>query len=142
MPGAHPGPTKEDIMSLARTTALALFPMLLAGAGMADSIQLGAQPAGDTITINSVSISADGWLVIHAMKDGKPVIPASIGHAAVRKGTTTAVIVTLDAPLAPGDSVLTMLHTDKGTRGAYEFPGPDVPVTKNDKPVVKPMEIK
>jgi len=129
-------------MTFAKTAALTLIPTMLATAGLADSISTSAQPAGDSITVDSVSIGHDGWLVIHAMKDGKPVIPASIGHTALRKGTTTAVTVQLDAPLAPGETVLTMLHTDKGAMGSYEFPGPDVPVMKDGKPVVKPLKIK
>ncbi|KAE9629286.1 DUF7282 domain-containing protein [Parasedimentitalea maritima] len=87
----------------------------------------------------SVKIASDGWLVIHAMKDGKPVVPASIGHVAVKAGKTKNVVVELSEPVAAGDTVLTMLHTDKGTIGEYEFPGADHPVMQDDKPVVKPL---
>ncbi len=128
-------------MTFAKTAALTLIPMMLASAGLADSITVSAQPAGDSISIDSVSIAHDGWLVIHAMKNGKPVIPASIGHTAIKAGTTLNVVVQLDAPVAAGNMVLSMLHTDKGAMGSYEFPGPDAPVVKGGKPVVKPMKI-
>jgi hypothetical protein len=128
-------------MSFTRTTALALIPMLLATAGLADSITASAQPAGATLIIDEVTIDGDGWLVIHAMKDGKPVVPGSIGRVALKAGTSKSLTVTLDAPVASGDVVLTMLHADKGAMGTYEFPGADKPVMSGGKPVVKPLKI-
>jgi len=128
-------------MKLLKIALTAALPLGLSGAAMADEIMITPQPAGSTLTISAVTITNDGWLVIHAIKDGKPVLPGSIGHVAVKAGTTENVIVELDTPTKSGDKVLTMLHVDQGYVGTYEFPGPDHPVVQNGKPVVNPMQI-
>jgi heme/copper-type cytochrome/quinol oxidase subunit 2 len=66
-----------------------------------------------------------GWLVIHLNADGKP--GAVIGYAAVKDGTNREVVIAVDGKRATG-GLFAMLHTDAGTVGTYEFPGPDVPV--------------
>jgi hypothetical protein len=129
-------------MKLLKIALTAALPLGLAGVAMADEIMVAPQPAGNTLTVSAVTIAYDGWLVIHAIKNGKPVLPASIGHVAVKAGTTQNVVVELDTPTAAGDKVLTMLHVDQGAVGTYEFPGPDHPVMQYGKPVVKPMAIK
>ncbi|MDQ7080335.1 MAG: hypothetical protein Q9M41_06670 [Paracoccaceae bacterium] len=113
-----------------------------AGAAHAAEIKTSPQPAGNTVTVDSVTIDGDGWLVIHAIKNGKPVVPASIGHVAIKSGTTENVVVKLTRATKPGEKLLPMLHVDQGYMGEYEFPGADHPVMKDGKPVVKPLPIK
>ena len=128
-------------MKLLKTLLIATLPFGFAGAAMADEITVEEQPSGDTLAVDSVTIAEDGWLVVHAMKDGKPVVPASLGHIAVKAGTTTDIVVPLTTPTQSGDQIMLMLHVDQGTKGTYEFPGADAPVMQDGQPVVTTIEI-
>jgi hypothetical protein len=107
----------------------------------ASAVAASSQPVVDeTVTIDSVTATADGFVVIHEVIDGQVQAPQSIGHAPVKAGTTGNVPVRLDQPVAPGSTLLAMLHGDTGTIGVYEFgPGSvdnDKPVVVDGKPVV------
>ena len=136
-------------------TALALPALALAVAGCAmaetpaetaPALAASAQPAGTSVTVDMAAMPADGWVVIHATRDGKPVVPSSIGHARIKAGANENVVVELSEPTAPGDVVVAMLHHDTGEAGVYEFgPGSvktDKPVIVEGKPVVRPIKIK
>ncbi len=82
------------------------------------------------VIVESVSAVQDGWMVIHATSEGAPVIGAQF----VPMGVHKRIIVRIDAAMAT-DALLAMLHVDEGTRGVYEFPGPDVPVRVDDQVV-------
>ena len=82
----------------------------------------------NSIIISSVTLDADGWIVVHAStEDGSgPVVPDIISEAKmVSSGTTENVEVMLnsDVEIEDGDVVWVMLHTDDGTMGTYEFDG-------------------
>ncbi|RME54457.1 MAG: LPXTG cell wall anchor domain-containing protein, partial [Caldilineae bacterium] len=79
-----------------------------------------------------VVAAQDGWMVIHAQKDGG--IGPVIGHAPVSAGTNTDVVVTIDADAAT-ETLYAMLHIDAGEMGTYEFPGPDGPVVVDGAPL-------
>lgn len=128
-------------MTITKAILAAALPLAFATSAMAAEIMVSPQPAGNAITVDSVTIENDGWLVIHEIKNGKPVVPASIGHVAVKAGTTENVTVSLTKDVVAGTKVLTMLHVDQGTVNVYEFPGADHPVKQDGKPVVKPMAI-
>ena len=49
-------------------------------------IKTSPQPAGVVIEVDEATIPVDGWMVIHATRDGKPVVPDSIGHTRIPKG--------------------------------------------------------
>lgn len=55
------------------------------------------------------------------MKDGKIVLPQSIGHTAVSAGTTEDVKVTADMALEEGGEYHAMIHYDTNGNGEYEF---------------------
>ncbi|WP_428669547.1 DUF7282 domain-containing protein [Roseibium sp.] len=130
-----------------KTILTAAAVVFLAGPAFAQDASIAAspQPAGNSVTIDKVTMPADGWLVIHEIKDGKPQAPQSIGHAPVKAGENANITVTLDMDVAPGSKVLAMLHEDTGTIGTYEFgPGStdnDKPVMADGKPVVLPVAI-
>lgn len=130
-------------------TVFAGFVGLVSGGAVADmapSIEVAPQPAGKSVTVPSAYLEHGGFLVIHQIKEGKPVVPASIGHAMLKPGQNTSIVVPLSVATEAGDQLLAMLHTDTGKIGTYEFgPGStdnDKPVIADGKPVVKPFPVK
>lgn len=82
----------------------------------------------DQVVIDSVTMSADGFVVIHA-DNGEGAPGEVIGVNPVVAGTSTNVIVELDGELT--DTIFPMLHFDTGVAGEYEFgtvDGADSPV--------------
>jgi hypothetical protein len=82
----------------------------------------------DTVTVNQVVSDGPGWIVIHKEENGSP--GAVVGYAPVKAGMNTDVVVKIDSYTAT-PKLFAMLHKDAGKVGAYEFPGPDVPVMLN-----------
>lgn len=107
-------------------------------------LETAPQKLGHSVVIKSVTAEKDGWIAIHALKDGKPVVPGSIGHVFVKAGTTQNVYVPLSGEFE-GDTVLAMLHVDDGKMGVYEFGADntenDAPVVMDGKPVVAKIKI-
>ncbi len=89
----------------------------------------------NTIVVPYVLARADGWLAIHTTAQGNPVI----GFAPVKAGLNERVQVKLDDPSKATETVLVMLHIDAGTKGKYEFPGPDAPVKDSAGNVIAPL---
>lgn len=88
---------------------------------------------GDSVTIDSVTVQADGWLVIHSDANGAP--GPVLGQTQVLAGTTNNVTVELQAD-GRTDVLWPMLHVDTGTVGEYEFgivEGADAPVIVRGK---------
>ena len=77
------------------------------------------------VTIDLVSSSGPGWIVIHVDADGSP--GPVIGYSAVQDGINMNVVVEIDENAAT-DTLFAMLHVDGGVEGVYEFPGEDAPV--------------
>jgi predicted outer membrane protein len=100
---------------------------------------------GNTVVVGSVMMPEDGFVVIHSVKDGKPMAPQSIGHTAVKSGGNQDVRVELEYTPQAGEDFVAMLHRDTGQMGTYEFgPGStdvDLPVMKDGKPVIDPFKI-
>jgi uncharacterized protein (DUF1684 family) len=124
----------------------AMASLALAADADKPSIETSPQPAGTTISIDSVNIPDGGFVVIHASdEEGDPIAPESIGHVAVEPGTHENVSVELDEEVASGDKVFVMLHEDTGEEGTYEFGADntdvDLPTVYDGKAVVVPMEI-
>lgn len=102
------------------------------------------QAVVDSVTVASVTMDVDGFVVVHAANpDGTPVVPDSIGHAAVTTGTTINLVVPLEQPVAAGDKLFVMLHGDSGEIGVYEFKtgstDVDLPIVVDDAPVITPI---
>jgi hypothetical protein len=102
----------------------------------ADSVAVSDQKLGsdNSLVIDKVVASVDGWIVIHADANGKPGMV--LGHAAVKKGENDKVKVVLDDTKDLGGAVWAMLHIDAGTIGTYEFSGPDAPVKDSGANIV------
>jgi plastocyanin len=103
------------------------------------SVTVADQPLVDgKVTVEKVVSNGPGWLVVHADKDGAP--GPVLGHTAVVDGENINVVVELAAEGRTG-TLYAMLHTDAGTVGTYEFPGPDGPVSVNGAVVSPAFQI-
>lgn len=90
---------------------------------------------GTAITVSSVTLPTDGYVVVHADADGTP--GAVIGYSdLLPEGTSTDVTVTFDEPLTESQTVFPMAHIDANGNGEYEFFPPDdttdIPATFDD----------
>jgi uncharacterized surface protein with fasciclin (FAS1) repeats len=91
-----------------------------------------------SVNVTRATINGDGWVVIHVDADGAP--GDVIGYAHLMDGVNANVKVDVDAGAAT-DTLHAMLHVDGGEVGAYEFPGPDEPLTVDDAIVMMPFEV-
>lgn len=101
-------------------------PMEQSGEGMEGDMEAmvdtsGVMSEASTITVPSVTISQPGFVVVHAMLDGQPVVPASLGHTMVEAGMTEDVMIDLSYAPVPAESYTVMLHADTNGNGVYEF---------------------
>lgn len=102
-------------------------------------------PKGKTVTIDEVAIPHNGFVVIHATKDGKPVMAKYVGDTRLKAGFHQSVNVKLDQKPKPGTAYVAMLYNDSGQTGKFEFgPGKanvDKPLMLNGKEVSKLFKI-
>lgn len=128
--------------SKSSTTAAPAAPAGSAAPGAAVSGALDAADQtsdGKTITVSTVNITgSSGFIAVHADASGAP--GPVVGHAAIPEGDSTSVVITLDTPITTG-AFWPMLHTDGGTIGTYEFPGPDGPVKTGADVVMKKITV-
>lgn len=121
------------------TFAAAAAVTLVASAASAGHLNLmveGASFSPQAITFPSIMMDKPGYVVLHAVKNGKPVIPASIGHTALGAGTTQNVKVMVDGNVMRGEGYVAMLHYETNGNGTYDFgagnTSDDGPATKAD----------
>jgi predicted lipoprotein with Yx(FWY)xxD motif len=89
--------------------------------------------------VDDVLSSGPGWIVIYTTDAyGQPNQP--IGHAAVKDGDNQMVMVPVDPTGAQG-TLFAQLHVDKGTVGAFEYPGVDAPVMLGAKMIGSAFKI-
>ncbi len=78
-----------------------------------------------TITIDTVTLPAPGFVAIHADNDGAP--GAVIANSELlQAGDSTNVTITLAAALDADTTVYPMLHIDANNNGEYDFAPPDI----------------
>jgi hypothetical protein len=79
--------------------------------------------ASNEVTIASVTLEEDGFVVIHEDDAGSP--GAIIGHKRVVAGEDTAdVMVTLDRNAANGETLYAMLHGDTNANETFDYTAP------------------
>lgn len=104
------------------------------------SISVSAQElkADNQLVIDKASIGDDGWVVIHAKQNGLP--GTILGYTSLLTGNGSKIKVTVDrANLSP--SLIAMLHYDRGEKGAFEFPGTDGPVIKDQQVIMNEFNL-
>lgn len=95
----------------------------------------------NTVTMNAVVPSQDGFVVVHA-DNGEGAPGPVLGFAPVSAGNNTDVAVELDGEIT--NVVFPMLHVDTGEAGVYEFgqvEGADGPVVVNEQVAVFPITV-
>ncbi|MGI9174336.1 MAG: DUF7282 domain-containing protein [Rhodothermales bacterium] len=113
----------------------------------APSLTLADRPlVGDVLMVEEVKVVSDGWVVVHpAAPGGRPDVDRVLGRAFVQHGTTERVPVDLDGAVAPGTTLVAMLHDDTGEIGRFEFGGagtPDQPLMAGGEPVVQSFVVR
>ena len=114
--------------------------------GVMPMIAVGNQvPNGKTVTIDEVEIPHDGFVVIHASRDGKPVMTQYVGDTRVKAGFHQNVNVKLDQKPKPGTTYIAMLYNDSSRTGKFAFgrgnANVDKPLMLNGKEVSKSFKI-
>lgn len=123
---------------IAIAAAVATAATTFAAPAMADHIKIETEGTmvKHVVTFPSVMMDKDGYLVVHALKDGAPVIPASIGHVAVKAGTMENVEVEIMDDAVAGTDYIGMLHYETNDNDTYDFgegsTDVDTPATKAD----------
>lgn len=82
---------------------------------------------GTTVSVASVSLPTDGFVVVHADGGGSPG-PILGWSDLLQVGDDTDVVVELQETLAESVIVYPMAHVDANGNGAYEFMPPDVTI--------------
>lgn len=105
--------------------------------------------ASNTLTIDSVTMKQDGFVVVHALdQNGDMVVTPELGKTFVKAGIQRFIKIALDPDRLTeygydgiSKTVVPMLHIDDGN-GEYEFPeGPDLPVIVEGGPLVSPLTL-
>lgn len=97
---------------------------------MGDSM---AMIGSSDITIANVNLPDGGYVTLHEVVDGAPVVPQSIGHVAVEPGLNESVVLTSDVVLEADKEYMLMLHDETNANGTYDF---GVDSTDVDTPVM------
>lgn len=110
-------------------------------------ISVADQPAGGAVMVDAIGMPSNGWIVLHAMRDGAPDTSGSIGHAYIPGGPSSNVTVPLNVPVQPGQQVAAMLHLDTGVAQVFEFANgsvepQDPPVIVDGAPVVQVVTLR
>ncbi|WP_099868089.1 DUF7282 domain-containing protein [Pararhizobium haloflavum] len=104
--------------------AAATASLAVGGIAYADHLNIdvdGATIEDGAVVFPSVKIDQDGYVVIHAVEDGEPVVPASIGHTAVAAGDSENVTVEVEGGAMEGTEYVAMIHYETNDNGTYDF---------------------
>ncbi len=129
---------------------LAMFTLLGAGCKNLPGTRSG-EPMSPEISVNDQSLSGNneiiikeaaidqnGWIVIHAVKDGQPADP--IGYTSLATGKDKKIKITVDKnKVTP--TLIAMLHYDRNPLGTYDFPNGDGPVIRDTKVIMDEFAI-
>jgi hypothetical protein len=108
------------------------------GIARADHLNIdveGATIEEDAIVFPSVKIDQDGYVVVHAVEDGAPVLPGSLGHTAVPEGDSENVSVEIEGGAMADTDYVAMIHYETNDNDTYDF---GEGMTDVDTPGMKP----
>ena len=78
--------------------------------------------ANGIVSAKEIVAGENGWMVVHRVKaDGKP--GPVVGHAPLRAGVNEDVAAILTGPVAVGDKLMLMIHSEQGgmLTGIFEY---------------------
>lgn len=78
--------------------------------------------ANGIVSAKEIVAGENGWMVVHRVKaDGKP--GPVVGHAPIRGGVNDDVAAILTEPVASGDKLMLMIHSEQGGNqtGIFEY---------------------
>ena len=139
---------KKTNSMLAAVTAIG-FATLCGSAFAMDKLMVSGSDqnvSGGTVTPVKINAGANGWLVVHRVKnDGKP--GPVVGHAPLKKGMNSNVTAILTEPVKKGEKLMLMLHGEEGgmKTGIFEYTlgaKEDGPVKVGGKLVMKVITAK
>lgn len=107
---------------------------------IAPSITTENQSLGENnqITIKEASIGQDGWIAIHTKENGQ--LGDIIGYTSLSAGKDSKIKITVDRnKVTP--SLVAMLHYDRDPKGAFESPGADGPVIRDQQVIMQEFTI-
>lgn len=122
----------KRILAITAALTVATGSTALAASNKIDTT--GIKVKGSSVTFPDVKASEKGFLVIHKMRNGKPVEPGSVGHTAIKKGDNSYVTVKTDTPLLDGQRYMAVLNKDSNHNGKFDFGKGS---TNVDKPIMK-----
>lgn len=105
------------ILAIAAFATLALGTTAHAGNEIDDDIRVEA----NTVTFEEIETEQAGYIVLHDVANGAPVVPGSLGHAPVMAGENNDVVITLTTPLKPNTPYVAMLHAETNGNSTYDF---------------------
>ncbi|MDR3575571.1 MAG: hypothetical protein P4L50_17060 [Anaerolineaceae bacterium] len=92
----------------------------------------------NSVTVQEVYSDGPGWLVIFADGGGRPGL--ILGHSAVKNGDNQDVNIPIN-PAKTTTILYSLLLSDQGKPGDFEFPGPDKVVVSNNDIILKSFVI-
>jgi cytochrome c oxidase subunit 2 len=130
--------------------AITLATLALLGAGCSKNIFTGSrnnEPSNPAVTVENQSLTEDsqviikeasidqnGWVAIHNQANGQ--IGEIIGYTALPTGTDKKIKITVDKnKVTP--TLVAMLHYDRDPKGAFESPGTDGPVIRDQQVIMQ-----
>lgn len=139
---------KKFVLSIAALGALALL-----GAGCvgklsktpaptsSPSISVSNQKLSDNneVSVDSAAITDDGWVVIHAVADGRS--GQILGYTSLSGGATAKKIKVAVDKTKVTPNLIAMLHFDRGEKGVFEFPGADGPVIREQQVIMQEFKL-
>jgi hypothetical protein len=99
--------------------------LTLSTAGFANDLKVvGADQdvSGGTVTADEVAAGENGWLVVHRTDAGHKPGPV-VGYAPLKAGLNRDIAAILTEPVAAGDMLMLMLHSEAGgmKTGIFEY---------------------
>lgn len=90
------------------------------------ALVVNSQKPGTSVTVDSVTMKAKGFLVVHQDDNGSPgkIIGVS---GLLPEGENKNIVINFAQATRDGQTLFVMAHVDGDQNGAFQFPGPDIP---------------
>lgn len=116
--------------------ARALPPIPFSELGFGSTLVVHDQMIKDQrIQIAQVTALKDAWLAIHAV-DARGEPEPVLGVVRIAAGEYRDVVVPLNTAIKPGETLIAMLHVDRGATAQFEFPGVDEALRVSNQPIM------